>query len=211
MGVDYKVLNKFFDYDKLSLEFEKVTQNINSDVDIDYAIDVIFSYYRKFGFPQYKITEQEKHIHMKKLVELDETKLLDGDIITQTMHCLRLAWSYFPHWVDVKCGSAKLSPKGYFDDDEKLKGIIKKTWKWTLKANGQNFTENRFRKCLKLYQGSQSVSNFRPTSAKLIYEQYGGDGVVWDMSCGWGGRLLGALASKRIKKIYWNRTFNKNF
>ena len=47
-----------------------------------------------------------------------------------------------------------------------------------------------------MYEG-QAVSNFRPTAAKYIYETYGGDGVTLDMSCGWGGRLLGALSSNR--------------
>ena len=34
------------------------------------------------------------------------------------------------------------------------------------------FHENRFRQSLKIYSGTQSVSNFRPTAAKLIYEKY---------------------------------------
>jgi tRNA1(Val) A37 N6-methylase TrmN6 len=52
---------------------------------------------------------------------------------------------------------------------------------------------------LKLYSGVQAVSNFRPTAAKVIYEKFGGDGVIWDMSCGWGGRLLGFLSSSNTK------------
>lgn len=41
----------------------------------------------------------------------------------------------------------------------------------------------------------QSVSNFRPTSAKYFYNKYGNNGVVWDMCAGWGGRLFGFLSS----------------
>ena len=62
------------------------------------------------------------------------------------------------------------------------------------------FHENRLRQSLKIYSGTQAVSNFRPTAAKLIYEKFGGD-VIWDMSCGWGGRLIGFLASSRKKYI----------
>ena len=47
----------------------------------------------------------------------------------------------------------------------------------------------------------QSVSNFRPMVAKYIYNTYGNNGIVWDMSCGWGGRLLGFLASNCKKYI----------
>jgi hypothetical protein len=90
-----------------------------------------------------------------------------------------------------------MPPIDYFNDDKKLKGIIRKTWIWQMNYGRDRFTENRIRQCLKLYQGSQGVSNFRPTAAKLIYEKFGGDGVIWDMSCGWGGRLIGFLASSR--------------
>jgi hypothetical protein len=62
-----------------------------------------------------------------------------------------------------------------------------------------------------LYGGTQTVSNFRPTAAKYIYETYGGDGVTWDMSSGWGGRLLGALSSKRIKKYIGTEPSTKTF
>ena len=47
---------------------------------------------------------------------------------------------------------------------------------------------------LKIYTGVQGVSNFRPTAAACIYDKFAKDGVVWDMSCGWGGRFLGAIA-----------------
>tara|TARA_B100000287_G_scaffold395937_1_gene411179 strand:- start:105 stop:1196 length:1092 start_codon:yes stop_codon:yes gene_type:complete len=215
--VDYDVLDKFTDYDELYLEFERVTNDIRN-VDIDYGIDIIFKYYRKYGFPHYTIREEEKHQHMKKLTRFDHNSILDGDKIIQTMHCLRLAWSYFPHFWDVQCGHAKMTPWEIFHDDDKFKSTIKKTWNWSAKhfkgeENQENnkFTENRLRQSLKIYSGTQSVSNFRPTAAKVIYETYGGDGVTWDMSCGWGGRLLGALSSNRIKKYIGTEPASKTF
>ena len=75
--VDYKVLSEFLDYDDLQLEYDRVTNNID-DVDIEYGVDVIFKYYRKFGFPHYKIREEEKHQHMKKLQKFDVNTILDG-------------------------------------------------------------------------------------------------------------------------------------
>ena len=50
------------------------------------------------------------------------------------------------------------------------------------------------RKVLKVISGSQGVSNFRPTAAQAIYERFMPDGgTTWDMSGGYGGRLLGAI------------------
>jgi hypothetical protein len=98
------------------------------------------------------------------------------------------------------------SPMETFKDDKGFKSTIKKCWKWELKHWGgddpeykpHKFHENRLRQSIKIYTGTQSVSNFRPTAAKLIYEKYGGP-VIRDMSCGWGGRLLGFLASSNTK------------
>jgi hypothetical protein len=94
-----------------------------------------------------------------------------------------------------------------FYDDDMFKSTIRKCWNWEQKhykgedPEGERnvFHENRLRQSLKIYTGTQSVSNFRPTAAKLIYEKFGGDGVIWDMSSGWGGRLLGFLSSKNTK------------
>ena len=215
--VDYEVLGKFTEYDELALEFHKVTNDVRN-YDIEYGVDVIFRYYRKTGFPHYTIREEEKHQHMRKLKQFDHNSILDGDKIVQTMHCLRLAWSYFPHFWNIQCGNAKMTPWEIFHDDDKFKSTIRKCWKWQLKhfkgeeglANN-TFRENRLRQSLKIYSGTQSVSNFRPTAAKVIYEEYGGDGVTWDMSCGWGGRLLGALSSNRIKKYIGTEPASKTF
>ena len=200
--IDYNVLGKFFDYEKDELEFDEVIKSTSDlDIDIDNAVDVIFKHYRKHGFPHYTIREDEKHKHMKNLINFDHNTIIDGDRLIQTMHALRLAWTYFePHFWKVKCGNAKMSAWDNFQNDEKLKKVIRKTWRWQRKWGNGKFTENRLRQCLKLYEGTQTVSNFRPTAAKYIYETYGGDGVVWDMSTGWGGRLIGALSSKRVKK-----------
>lgn len=47
---------------------------------------------------------------------------------------------------------------------------------------------------LKMYTGTQSVSNFRPTAAHALYKHFCVEGgTVLDMSSGFGGRLLGAM------------------
>jgi hypothetical protein len=201
--VDYQVLEKFLDFDELDLKFDKVVNDIR-DVDIDYGVEIIFQYYRRHGFPHYTIREDEKHEHMRKLSSYNHKNIIDGDKLIQTMHALRLAWSYFePHFWNVRCGNSKFTAWENFHDDTQFKKIIKKTWIYHQNFSNQDspvrFTVNRLRQLLKMYEG-QAVSNFRPTAAKYIYETYGGDGVTWDMSCGWGGRLLGALSSNRIKK-----------
>lgn len=47
--------------------------------------------------------------------------------------------------------------------------------------------------------GIQSVGNFKPTVAKFLWEWHTPKegGIVYDYSCGWGGRLTGARSSKK--------------
>ena len=209
MSVDYNVLEKFLDIDELELNYHRVTNDINS-IDIEDGIEWIFKYYRKKGFPHYTVREEEKYSHINSLKRLDTNSIFIDNQIQQTMHALRLAWSYFPHWVEIQCGNSKLPPIGYFNDDDLLKQIIRKTWKWQEKHGNNIFTENRFRQSLKLYQGSQAVSNFRPSAAKVIYEKFGGK-TVWDISCGWGGRLIGFLSSKNTKHYIGTEPSTKTY
>ena len=201
-----QILKKHLGYNLKDLEFDKVTNDIRS-VDVEYGVEVVFNYYRRHGFPHYKIREDEKHQHMRKLQKFDINRIFKDDKIVQTMHCLRLAWTYFPHFWEVRCGGAKKSPMEIYLNDDMFKSTIRKCWNWNLKhfkgeeeMEKNKFHENRLRQSIKIYSGTQSVSNFRPTAAKLIYEKFGGD-TIWDMSCGWGGRLLGFLASSRPKYI----------
>ena len=95
----------FNDIDDDDFHYLEVTNNLE-EYDKDYVIDIVFKYFRRNGFPHYKIEEGEKRIQMNKLLRFNHLNLLDGDIITQSMHGLRLAWSYFPHFWEVKCGKS---------------------------------------------------------------------------------------------------------
>ena len=104
-------------------------------------------------------------------------------------------WTYFPHWVDVICGTDKYSLAERWKDDADVKKLIKKTYIWKCKHNEPHWTNNRIRQNAKVFLTGQSVSNFRSTVAKFIYNKYGNNGNVFDMSSGFGGRLFGFMAS----------------
>ncbi len=150
--------------------------------------DKIFQYYRANGFPYYKLTKDEKFKEVNKLMNYDISNIITKEgVVQQTMHGLGLAWSYFPHSFGVKCGN-KLSPLEAFNDDEIFMKVIKKRLQI-----GSYISDSGILKMLKLYSSVQGVSNFRPTAAAALYERYAKNGVVWDMSGGWGGRMLGAI------------------
>lgn len=199
--IDYNVFSEFIESDILELEYQKITKNIFNVKDEEAALEVIFNYHRKKGFPHYNIPQHQRIQQLKTLKSFDENTIYKDGKLDQTMHGLSLAWTYFPHWVDVECGNNTMKPIDYWNDDIKLKEIIRKTWKWQLKHGNGTFTLNRLRQNFKIYGGNQSVSNFRPSVAKWIYNNYANGGVIWDMSCGWGGRLVGFLASNSVKYI----------
>ena len=213
MKIDIESFGKFINADPLEIRLWKETDEFFSDKrTLDDTIDCVFQYYRKHGYPYMSITDEEKHEHMKKLQKYDYDKLFKNNDIIQTMHGLRLAWSYFPHGMEVKCGNSKMSPMDNFLNDHTFKMTIRKCLKWLYKHTGNgSWQENRLRQSLKIYSGVQGVSNFRPTAAGAIYKRFGGNGVMWDMSCGWGGRLVGALASPYIKTYIGTEPSTKTF
>ena len=194
MITDRKTLTDYLGYEDSDLRFYEILSDINN-YDIDTGVEIVYQYYRKHGFPYYKIREGEKHQHLRKMQKFNIDTIFKDNQIIQTMHGLRLAWSYFPHAWSVKCGGAKYTPMDIYTSDEKFKSAIRKCWKLFNRVN-----DNTIRMILKIHTNSQAESNFRPSAAKLIYEKFGGD-VIWDMSCGWGGRLIGFLASSRPKYI----------
>ncbi|MGL5328957.1 MAG: DNA methyltransferase [Peptostreptococcaceae bacterium] len=174
---------------------------VSYDKDIDEEVNKLFNYWRIKGFPNYESRDYDKSRELDKLIKYNENNIICGKDLKQTMHSCGFLWTYFPHWVNVKCGSETNSLLDNWNNDNKLKTLIKKTYKWQLKHGNGIFTINRLRQNSKVYLNKQSVSNFRPTVAKYIYNTYGNNGIVWDMSCGWGGRLFGFLSSNCNKYI----------
>lgn len=158
-----------------------------SEKELYQYIDEVFNYYRKKGFPYFPIDEVFRKKEFEKFLKVNYMSLYKDDIIGQHMAGLAYCWSFMPHAFNVQCNNLK-TPLEIFNNDELLKKVIYKRIKM-----GDNMSDNGLRKMLKIFTGTQSVSNFRPTAAAVIYELYGKNKNVWDMSAGYGGRLLGAI------------------
>jgi hypothetical protein len=157
--------------------------------------EIIFIHYRETGFPFYPTDDVTRQKDFETLMNYNFKSLFVGNMIMQSMHGLGLAWSYFPHSFNVRSND-KMTPYEAFMDDDIFMNVIRKRLKM-----GTYISDSGIRKMLKIYTGVQGVSNFRPTAAACIYDRFARGGVVWDMSGGWGGRLLGAMAGKVNKYI----------
>lgn len=156
-----------------------------------------FEHYRREGFPVYSLKRDQRRQELLDLLVADHAGIIDKQgRIKQTMHGLALAWHYHPLAWTVRCGNRKTPVELFCDDRLFMQAIERRT------KLGNAFSESGLRKILRSFSSTQSVSNFRPTAAAAVYHRLLRErgGIVWDMSAGFGGRLLGALACDRVDR-----------
>jgi hypothetical protein len=156
-----------------------------------------FEHHRREGFPVYSLKRDAKRQELLDLLVADHARIIDKQgKIKQTMHGLALAWHYQPLAWTVRCGNRKTPIEVFTDDQSFLKAIERRT------KLGNAFSDGGLRKILRTFSSTQSVSNFRPTAAAAVYHRLlpKEGGMVWDMSAGFGGRLLGALACDHVDR-----------
>jgi hypothetical protein len=158
--------------------------------------DEIYSYFRKTGMPVHSYSEHVKRKIFSSLCALRVETVISGDIIRGHACASGLASSYFPHMNEVRCRHFKTVEELFADEDS-----LRRVLGVRLLALSGAVSSARLRSIAGLTLGAARPSNFRPAVAKAIYSLYAKDGVVWDMSCGWGGRLLGAMACPVAKYI----------
>lgn len=172
---------------------------------LDY-IEKVFQYYRNNGFPYFKLNETEIDKEIVKLKKYDTTSILESDDkLKQVMTGLNLVNFFMPHMWETKCHSFTTPMAAFLDDDTFRKTIKKRT------QLGSNMSDAGMRKALSWVTGTHRVSNFRPTIAKWVYDNFSGDGNVLDFSSGYGGRLFGALSSDKVKTYTGTDPCNKTY
>ena len=159
------------------------------------AVKYYMEWYRKYGYPDYDKDDYNPFHEIDSLVSFNEKSIRHEDVLDQTMHGCGYLWTFFPDWVNTKPAGGR-SFMECWNDDKLFSALIKKLVVWVKKHEGGKWTTNRIRQIAKVYCSKQSVSNFRPSVAKYIYNIYGNKGKVLDPCGGWGGRMFGFFASK---------------
>ena len=173
----------------------------------DAAVNEVYDIWKAKGFPYYPTDYNWRKGQFAKMMRFDRSTLLKpkDKIVGSSAHGLSLAWSYMPHHWEIQCGTMK-TPMEIWNDEEHFKKGIRKLLTGTFweQKEYHNITASDLRSVLRRYSGTQAVSNFRPTAAALMYDKFlekasplfgTKAGTTWDMSCGYGGRLLGAIAA----------------
>lgn len=156
------------------------TPNIFSD---DAIVEAAYVYFRKTGFPYPFLP---LHSCMQEINNLANTDPLS---LPETNTGIAVADSYHRHrWAAPVEG--KRTPMQTYTDDDLFRVAISKTLEIGGKI-GKHFVEG-----LRYSKGTQACANFRPGFALQIYKRFGKKGgTLLDTSTGYGGRLVGFMAS----------------
>ena len=182
--------------------------NVTMSIQVsDAAVNEVYDTWKAKGFPHYPSDYNWRKTQFAKMIRFDRSTLLKPKqkVVGSSAHGLSLAWSYMPHHWGIQCGTMK-TPMEIWNDEEHFKKGIRKLLTGTFweQKEYHNITASDLRSVLRRYSGTQAVSNFRPTAAALMYDKFlekssplfgTKAGTTWDMSCGYGGRLLGSIAA----------------
>lgn len=168
-------------------------------------ITEILRHYQKEGFPYLVLSDEGKESEFSNLVNFNQ-QLIFGDQVISDSTGVTVANSYHPHRFEVECNNHRTAMY-VFRREHLLRKCIQKC----LKMQGK-VTESALRSMLCIFEGVQVASNFPPATAKEIYEHFlPNPGPVWDMSCGWGGRLIAAMASGSVSKYQGTEPSSKTY
>lgn len=173
----------------LSASPEKREEYLNQIIAAIREINIFPVYY----FNDAGIKKEIKAVRDKKI------SFTDDDVLdTQSYQGLLLLDFLFPNLHLANAGNSNDNcVYSRFYDDAKLKKILAAYLSYHAIQNLRTpfFTYGRY-----LWN---TAINFMPLRAKAIYERFcPPNGVIYDYSCGYGGRMLGALSSKNNYTYY---------
>ena len=189
-------------FESTTINKDKIKDDVNEAV-----VESVYREWQDRGFPYYPTDYEWRLKRFNDLLKFDRSGLYKPEekIVGSSAHGLSLAWSYMHHSWGIKCGTMR-TPIEIWNDEEHFKKGIRKILSGTFweKREAHEITASDLRSLLRRYTGTQMVSNFRPTAAATLYDKFlekssplfgTKAGTTWDMSCGYGGRLLGSIAA----------------
>lgn len=155
-------------------------------------------YFRKYGFPYQNFSESELKKDFENLKKTN-SQLQDKAIHSINDAGLKIFKHYCHHYYTVK-SKTRSDMVTAFNNDELLLKVLYNRMGISYKEYF-NITGNMIRQGLRNSHVAFAASIFKPSLAKLIYDTYAPENAtVLDFSMGFGQRMLGAMASQKVKK-----------
>jgi len=169
--------NSLFSEEQME-EFSIVIKRYSEEEIIQDAYD----YFQVVGFPYPTLTLFEMKQEINKLANMPLESCPRSTI------AYRVADTFHKH----RFHSSALGMRSPIESFG-IEKSFRKSLKMELQGSGIKPGSNSF---LNMVNGTQACANFRPAYARMMYDKYAGENaVVFDSSTGYGGRLVGFLAS----------------
>lgn len=155
----------------------------------DKIIDEAFAYFRAAGFPYRNVAV---HVAMQQINKLAATATED---LMASDGCYQIADTYHKHRFAATV-AGKRSPIESFAIDKSLRHALE------LELDSDSTIGTSLTGSMLMVYSTQACANFRPAFALRYYREFcGPDSVVLDTSHGYGGRLVGFMASGAARYI----------
>lgn len=181
-----------------------------------HALQNVFEYYRKNGFPYLQLSNKQINKEFEKLCKYDKNNVVtkEGFISNSGTLCINLC-KYFCKDYFYKASDGGKSVEDIFYDDELFIKVLKNRMGWnTTKEGGIErpyifpVSDKQILNGIRNSGLGYGISNFRPTIAKWmysyaeelilnLYDLHIIDPHIFDYSGGWGARMMGALSDLR--------------
>lgn len=153
----------------------------------------VLSYVRANGFEHLLPRPSENEKDAKSIFLAESQKLIHEDCIGFSSTGSTYMLSFFNNFWDAKA-KGMLSPRQVYENDKYLSEIIREAI-----IEGRFPRRHTLIRKLRRYRSNKSISLFMPCMAKAIYDNFSYEGSkVIDFCAGYGGRLLGAMSSKKV-------------
>lgn len=160
----------------------------------DQMVEEVFNIYRTRGiFPTTYYSDEG--VRQEILKAIDSKPYIENNIIKGSGFT-SLCTFFFPNFYDAYnihgySGGNLESGRFKFNNDEYFKRVVRFAIKSHNDAKPDGILAG-------MCQVGSLPKNFCPMYAKAVFEKYCPEkGIIWDYCCGYGGRLLGALSSKK--------------
>jgi len=165
---------------------EQEPQRLTFDVySREQLIDAAFAHYRATGFPYRQLPL------FSCLLEINKLAALSDDALENTILGYGVADTYHPHRWHVEV-EGKRTAIDTFESDKYLRVALEHVFDYGVHLSPQSFANT-----LALTRNAQAAANFRPGYALSLLRRYAPSGAsVLDSSAGFGGRLVGFIASQ---------------
>lgn len=153
--------------------------------DRDEIVAEAMRHYRENGFPFRRLSLLECKQQINQLAATPSDRLLN------TTTAYHVADTYHPHRF-AGYAETHRSPLNSFADDKQLL----RAFRLAMEYHGGLINDSTLFGMLMLVGNTQACANFRPGFALRLYREFAADGAtVLDTSTGYGGRLVGFIAS----------------